>query len=120
MPSPLFLPDDAPRISTRARVVAIGNFDGVHLGHQAVIAQRAGDLALLEALGAELGFAVTVHGLAGDDRGPFSSTRVRDALGVGDVAEARRVLGRFHAIAGVVGHGAKLGRTLGYPTANLQ
>jgi riboflavin kinase/FMN adenylyltransferase len=83
-------------------------------------AQRAGDLPLLTALGAQLGFAVGVHALAGDERGPFSSTRVREALGAGDVSEARRVLGRFHAVTGVVGHGAKLGRTLGYPTANLQ
>ncbi len=96
-----------------ARVVLVG--ENFRFG-----AQRAGDLRRLEELGAELGFEARVHPIAGDDAGPFSSTRARAAIAPGDVAEAARVLGRWHAVTGVVGHGKKLGRTIGFPTANVE
>ena len=80
---------------------------------------RGGDLALLQRLGAEHGFEVRCADLHGDDRGPFSSTRVRDALARGDITDATHVLGRPHAFSGVVGRGAQRGRTLGFPTANV-
>ena len=80
---------------------------------------RAGDTALLEALGRELGFEVVVVPAVGDGQGAFSSSRVREALARGDVASARAVLGRPHAVTGVVVEGDRLGRTLGFPTANL-
>ena len=48
-----------------------------------------------------------------------SSTRIRQALRQGDVATANRYLGYHYPLTGVVGHGQKLGRTIGYPTANL-
>jgi riboflavin kinase/FMN adenylyltransferase len=48
-----------------------------------------------------------------------SSTRIRQALRQGDVATANRYLGYYYPLTGVVGHGQKLGRTIGYPTANL-
>ena len=57
--------------------------------------------------------------VAGDADGPFSSTRVRDAVAAGDVAARPRVLGRPHALSGIVEHGDARGRTLGFPTANL-
>ncbi len=96
-----------------AKVVVVGqNF---RLG-----AKRGGDLAMLHALGRELGFEVRVPAVAGDARGPYSSTRVRDALAAGDLVEAAAVLGRPHAISGVVVHGEARGRTLGFPTANLE
>jgi riboflavin kinase/FMN adenylyltransferase len=97
----------------RAKVVLVG--ENFRFG-----ANREGDRARLEELGARLGFDVYVHAIAGDAEGPFSSTRARNAVVAGDVAAAKRVLGRWHAISGVVAHGAKLGRTLGYPTANLE
>jgi riboflavin kinase/FMN adenylyltransferase len=50
---------------------------------------------------------------------PASSSRVHEALAVGDVASAAAVLGRPYRIAGVVAHGAGRGRTIGVPTANL-
>ncbi len=53
----------------------------------------------------------------GDDR--VSSTRVREALSAGDLGLAARLLGRPYTICGRVVHGAKLGRNLGYPTANI-
>jgi len=82
-------------------------------------AKRGGDLRLLRALGAELGFEAQVHAVASDARGPYSSTRARDAVASGDLDEARRVLGRAHCVTGTVVRGDARGRTLGFPTANL-
>jgi len=94
-----------------ARVVVAG--DNFRFG-----AKRSGDDALLRALGPSLGFeAFTLE--ATDARGPLSSSRVREAISAGDVEEGRRVLGRPHSIVGVVEAGDRLGRTLGFPTANL-
>ena len=97
----------------RAKVVVVGqNF---RFG-----AKRAGDLALLRALGAELGFEVRVHAIATDAHGPFSSTRAREAIAAGDLAEAERVLGRPHELSGPVVHGDERGRTINFPTANIE
>ncbi|HSY23210.1 MAG TPA: bifunctional riboflavin kinase/FAD synthetase [Polyangiaceae bacterium] len=82
-------------------------------------AKRAGDLEQLRALGREHGFAVRVAGVASDVSGPYSSTRVRDALAAGDLRGASAVLGRPHSLSGAVVHGDARGRTLGFPTANL-
>ena len=82
-------------------------------------AKRAGDFAALAEIGNRLGFTARAHAVAEDDRGAFSSTRARTAIEAGDVDEAMAVLGRWHAISGVVKQGKQLGRTLGYPTANL-
>jgi riboflavin kinase / FMN adenylyltransferase len=55
-----------------------------------------------------------------DERGEtISSSRIRDALQAGDCAAATRLLTRPFGIAGIVQHGDKLGRTIGYPTANI-
>ena len=82
--------------------------------------KRAGDLSTLERLGKEHGFEVRPFDLSGDEIGPFSSTRVRDAITRGDVEDAKRVLGRPHAFAGIVAKGDQRGRTLGFPTANIE
>lgn len=82
-------------------------------------ANRAGDLEVLRRLGAGLGFEVAAAQVAGDEQGPFSSTRVRDAISGGDLAQAARLLGRWHSISGVVEGGDRRGRTIGFPTANL-
>ncbi|MGZ3421948.1 MAG: bifunctional riboflavin kinase/FAD synthetase [Polyangiales bacterium] len=82
-------------------------------------ARRAGDVEKLRALGKEGGFTVEVQEMVADAKGPLSSTRVRDALAAGDLDDARAVLGRPHAIEGVVVSGDKRGRTLGFPTANV-
>ena len=82
-------------------------------------ARRAGDAALLARLAPALGFEVAVMehvALAGER---VSSTRVREALARGDLALAAGLLGRPYAITGRVVHGAKRGRLLGYPTANV-
>lgn len=83
-------------------------------------AQRAGDVATLRALGDELGFRAVAAPLAGDAEGPFSSSRARDAVRAGDMRAAERVLGRPHSFEGTVARGAQRGRTIGFPTANLE
>lgn len=81
---------------------------------------RGGDVGLLRTMGAELGFVA--HDIAPVllDGERVSSTRIRAALASGDFATATRLLGRPYAISGHVVHGKQLGRTLGYPTANLR
>jgi riboflavin kinase/FMN adenylyltransferase len=80
---------------------------------------RAGGLTELAELGAALGFEVRSLPLVGDDAGPWSSTRVREAIARGDLGEASRMLGRPHLLSGVVVEGDRRGRTIGFPTCNL-
>jgi len=96
----------------RARAVVVG--ENFRFG-----AKRRGDLALLRLLGPTVGFEVRVAAVASDARGAFSSTRVREAVASGDLEEAERVLGRAHTATGVVVRGDQRGRTLQFPTANL-
>jgi len=83
-------------------------------------AQRTGDLAMLRALGSSLGFDAHAHAIAKDANGPYSSTRARAAIERADLAEAEAVLGRMHSFRGVVREGDRRGRTIGFPTANLE
>jgi riboflavin kinase/FMN adenylyltransferase len=105
----------AERVLARAlaaRVVVVGkNF---RFGRA-----RTGDLATLEALGQALGFEARAEPLRGDAEGPYSSSRVREALARGELASVERVLGRPHSLSGTVVRGAGRGRTIGVPTANL-
>ena len=80
---------------------------------------RAGDLTTLKTLGDKLGFEALAADVSGDSGGPFSSTRVREAIAQGDLSEATKVLSRPHAISGLVVKGDRIGRTLGFPTANI-
>lgn len=82
--------------------------------------RRGGDLPLLQRMGAELGFAageIEAVQLQGER---VSSTRIREALRGGDFTDAARLLGHAYAIGGRVVRGKQLGRTLGFPTANLR
>ena len=80
---------------------------------------RGGNIAVLRAEGATCGIGVRTVGPVMDRGEPVSSSRIRVALQAGDCAEAARLLTRPFAIRGTVEHGDKVGRTLGYPTANL-
>lgn len=80
---------------------------------------RSGDFARLEQLGEALGFRARAAALECDARGPISSTRVRAALEAGELAEVEALLGRPHALTGVVTAGQGKGRSIGVPTANL-
>lgn len=81
---------------------------------------RSGNTAQLAAFGADLGFAVRTVGPVSDADGPISSSRIRAALQAGEPEIATRLMTRPFAIRAPVIHGAKLGRTIGYPTANQE
>ncbi|MBN2047055.1 MAG: riboflavin biosynthesis protein RibF [Anaerolineaceae bacterium] len=80
---------------------------------------REGNVARLRQIGAMLNFHVE-EVLPVEQAGEvISSSVIRDALRVGDIAKANRMLGRAFTLRGPVIHGAERGRTIGYPTANL-
>lgn len=81
---------------------------------------RKGNFAMLQAAGDKIGFGVeSMHTFRhADER--VSSSAVRAALAEGDMPHAARLLGRPYSISGRVMHGDKIGRTIGFPTANIQ
>ena len=81
---------------------------------------RSGDIALLQRMGGEGGFVAGEIPAVHLDGERVSSTRIRAALQAGEFAAATRLLGRPYAIGGRVVHGKQLGRTLGFPTANVR
>ncbi|MDB6025235.1 MAG: Riboflavin biosynthesis protein [Verrucomicrobiales bacterium] len=97
------------------RVFSISVGSTFTFGHK-----RGGDVALLKKLGQELQFSV--HGLAAValDGERVSSTRIRDAILKGELDAATQMLGRSYSLCGKIIEGDKLGRTLGFPTANLE
>lgn len=105
----------AHRLSSRygARAVLVGEDFRYGSG-------RSGDVAGLRRAGRNLGFEVDTLAAVTDGGGRISSTRVREALARGDFGSAARLLGRPYAICGRVVHGAKRGRLLGFPTANVR
>ena len=80
---------------------------------------RGGNIELLKTRGAELGLSSRAVGAVMLDGEVVSSSRIREALKAGDCETATRLLTRPFAIRGVVQHGDKVGRTIGFPTANL-
>ena len=83
-------------------------------------ARGAGDVAMLRELGERYGFTVELIDDVRPEHGRrVSSTWIRELLAEGDVAHATQLLGHVPTVAGVVVHGAKRGRELGFPTANL-
>lgn len=97
----------------RAREVWVG--PDFRFGHR-----RGGDVALLQRMGAALGFATQALPLVEESGERVSSTAVRAALAAAEFDRAAVLLGRPYAIPGRVVRGKQLGRTLGYPTANLK
>ena len=81
--------------------------------------RREGDARRLADLGERLGFSVHALPVVLEQGSPVSSSRVRDALGQGNVSAARALLGRPYFVDARVVHGAGRGRTIGVPTANL-
>lgn len=82
-------------------------------------ARRAGDFAVLEALARRHDFRLEAMPDVAYEGERVSSSAVRAALAAGDFPRAERLLGHRYSISGRVSHGAKLGRDLGFPTANL-
>jgi riboflavin kinase/FMN adenylyltransferase len=98
----------------KAKAVVVGH--DFHFGYK-----RLGSVPMLQDMGSGLGFDVTGLRLFSDglDKEPISSTRIRGLLAAGGVGEAASLLGRPHQVRGVVAHGDKRGRQLGFPTANV-
>lgn len=95
-----------------AKVVLVG--ENFRFGRE-----REGDLETLARIGGRSGFEVRAQSLMTDALGPYSSTRVREALKQGNLSEVERSLGRPHSLSGKVIRGAARGRSIGVPTANL-
>lgn len=96
-----------------AREVVVGH--NVSFGHA-----RAGNAEVMRQLGRELGFETTVVGPIERDGIEVSSTQVREMISAGDMKRAAVLLGRPHFLRGPVVHGRERGRTIGFPTANIQ
>lgn len=80
---------------------------------------KRGNLELLAALGAGYGFAAGAVPEVIHEGIPISSTRIREAIADGKIAEANAMLGRPHALDGLISRGDRMGRRIGYPTINL-
>ncbi|WP_275575211.1 riboflavin biosynthesis protein RibF [Methylocucumis oryzae] len=81
---------------------------------------RRGNFTLLQAKGLQYGFTVEDTGSFLTDSLRVSSTLIRDALALGDLTQAKRLLGRSYSVCGRVAHGSKRGRQIGFPTANIK
>jgi riboflavin kinase/FMN adenylyltransferase len=80
---------------------------------------RQGNADFLRGEGEKLGFAVEILAPVSGEGEVYSSTRIREMILAGKVAEVVRLLGRHFTLEGTVVHGAKRGKRLGFPTANL-
>ncbi len=81
---------------------------------------RRGNFAMLKEMGLQHGFSVEDTGTYQFAGLRVSSTLIRDALNAGDLVKAEQLLGHNYSICGRVAHGDKRGRTIGFPTANIQ
>ena len=103
-----------------ADLVAVSRLRELWVGDDFALGrQRVGDVARLTEIGQELGFTVTALERLVHDGQDVSSSAIRHALLSGDAGLARRLLGRPFRVSGEVIHGAHLGRTIGFPTANV-
>ncbi|MET0657135.1 MAG: bifunctional riboflavin kinase/FAD synthetase [Steroidobacteraceae bacterium] len=110
---------DAPRFIDAVLVRGLGARH-VLIGHDFHFGRdRSGTIELLRTTGAQAGFTVEEIRPVTDTGERISSTLVRAALAGGDLSRARELLGRPYAMSGRVIHGEKLGRKLGFPTANI-
>ncbi len=102
------------RVAAQTRVQELWVGDAFALGKD-----RAGDVPTLREIGRGFGFDVIAVPRVSVDGEIVSSSAIRKAVIAGDAALARRLLGRPFRVSGEVIHGAHLGRTIGYPTANV-
>lgn len=97
------------------------NIKHLIVGHDHVFGKnRSGDFQLLEKLAPELGFEVEQMEAVNIYNNNISSTKVRNALLEGNIKDANLMLGYNYSLTGTVVHGKKIGRTIGYPTANIE
>jgi riboflavin kinase/FMN adenylyltransferase len=95
-----------------AREVVVGH--SVSFGHA-----RAGNAEVMAELGRRMGFETVVVGPVTVEGAVVSSTRMRELIASGEMRTVARLLGRNHFLSGTVVHGRERGRTIGFPTANL-
>ncbi|QKS00800.1 bifunctional riboflavin kinase/FAD synthetase [Sphingomonas sp. CL5.1] len=104
----------------RERLVGLLKIGGVVTGEDFTFGHnKSGNAVAMAAFGARYGFTDATVGAVLLDGAPVSSSRIRDALREGNPREAARLLTRPWAIEGTVQHGDKLGREIGFPTANI-
>ena len=97
------------------------NVQHLIIGHDHTFGKnRSGDFSLLKKMGPELGFEVEQVQAVNYKDHHISSTRIRNALSAGNIVAANEMLGYNYSISGKVVHGKKIGRTIGYPTANIE
>jgi riboflavin kinase/FMN adenylyltransferase len=104
--------DDVLKTTLGAKAVVVG--DNFAFGKQ-----RRGDVAMLRAWGDANQIAITVVPPVAVAGAACSSSAIRAAIGVGDMEQARALLGRYYSFKGVVIHGDGRGKTIGFATANL-
>lgn len=103
------------------RSIALGNVATIAVGEDWRFGcKRLGDVELLRRLGGELGFRLESVAPVMWDGERISSTRIRQAIRDGNFRAAEEMLGRPYEVSGMVIQGRKLGRQLGFPTANLR
>jgi riboflavin kinase/FMN adenylyltransferase len=96
----------------KVKIVLVG--EDFRFGHKG-----SGDVHLLRDLGQQLGFEVRVISSAEIDGQKISTSKIREYLDEGNVVAASEMLGRVHASVGMIEHGLKIGRSIGFPTANM-
>jgi riboflavin kinase/FMN adenylyltransferase len=109
------LAEDFIRVLCRADVASISVGEDWRFGYR-----REGCTNLLRSLSVELGFAAKALPHVNWDGMRISSTRIRQAIHIGDFDAVKAMLGRDYFFSGIVVEGLKLGRILGFPTANLR
>jgi riboflavin kinase / FMN adenylyltransferase len=80
---------------------------------------REGNAPKLTEIGSELGYSVEVAPALSDESGVISSTEIRKLVSIGDMTESAKLLGYAYRMSGEVIHGAGRGRTINFPTANV-
>jgi riboflavin kinase/FMN adenylyltransferase len=96
----------------KAKIVLVG--EDFKFGHKG-----SGDVQTLKDLGQQLGFEVRVITSAEINGEKISTSKIREALDMGQVVKAAEMLGHIHTSRGIIEHGLKIGRSIGFPTANM-
>ena len=120
LPFDLALSGLAPRDFVHDYLLVKLGVEAVVVGHSVSFGhKRAGNAAVMVELGHDFGFETVVVGPVKVGGVEVSSTKVREVIAAGDLSQAARLLGRYHFLRGTVVHGRERGRTIGFPTANL-
>lgn len=90
------------------------------LGYDSALGRnREGNVTRLTAIGLELGYTVETVPALSDESGVISSTEIRKLIAVGKIEEAAKLMGHLYRLRGPIVRGDQRGRTIGYPTANV-